>query len=113
MHEAGAALLFSHKRLQFFVLMLPVIIYLFGTYAVGDALSRYLFPVEWVGFIFAGVVIDFAIIFAFKTRIFAKKYHDYCVIMLDTFVPPWLLIANLLIYCVFTVCLCASPVESN
>ena len=48
----------SGKRLQCLVLLLPLMLYLFGTYAVGDAVPRYLQPVEWIGLVFAGVLLD-------------------------------------------------------
>ena len=55
---AGAGVLFSRRRLQCLVLLLPLTLYLFATYAVGDAVSRYLQPVEWIGFVFVGVLFD-------------------------------------------------------
>ena len=57
-HMAGAGVLFSRRRLQCLVLLLPLTLYLFATYAVGDAVSRYLQPVEWIGFVFVGVLFD-------------------------------------------------------
>ena len=54
----------SKRRQQCIVLLLPLLLYLFGTFAVGDAVSRYLQPVEWIGFVFAGVCIDFLFLFA-------------------------------------------------
>ena len=54
----------SKRRQQCIVLLLPLLLYLFGTFAVGDAVSRYLQPVEWIGFVFAGVCIDFLFRFA-------------------------------------------------
>ena len=36
----------SKRRQQCIVLLLPLLLYLFGTFAVGDAVSRYLQPVE-------------------------------------------------------------------
>ena len=56
---AAAGVLFSKQRLQCLVLLLPLVFYLFGTYAVGDAVPRYLQPVEWIGFVFVGVLLDF------------------------------------------------------
>ena len=55
---AGAGVLLSGQRLQCLVLLLPLTLYLFGTYAVGDAVPRYLQPVEWIGFVFVGVLLD-------------------------------------------------------
>ena len=54
----------SKRRQQCIVLLLPLLLYLFGTFAVGDAVSRYLQPVEWIGVVFAGVCIDFLFRFA-------------------------------------------------
>ena len=48
----------SRKNLQCFALFLPLVLYMFGTFAVGDAVRRYLQPVEWIGFIFVGVFFD-------------------------------------------------------
>ena len=53
---AGAVV--STRRLQCLALLLPFVLYMFGTYAVGDAVRRYLQPVEWIGFVFAGVFLD-------------------------------------------------------
>ena len=53
-----AGLVFPTKRLQCLALFLPFILYMFGTFAVGDAVRRYLQPVEWVGFVFVGVFFD-------------------------------------------------------
>ena len=52
---------FSNKRLKILILFIPFFLYLAGTYAVGDAVSRYLQPVEWLGVIFAGVALDLVI----------------------------------------------------
>ena len=51
-------LMLSSKRLKCLILLLPFSMYLFGTYAVGDAVARYLQPVDWVGFVFIGVFLD-------------------------------------------------------
>ena len=56
---AGSTL--SPMRLKCVVLLLPCSLYLFGTYAVGDAVARYLQPVDWLGFVFVGVFIDVVI----------------------------------------------------
>ena len=56
---AGSTL--SPMRLKCLVLLLPFSLYLFGTYAVGDAVARYLQPVDWLGFVFVGVLIDVVI----------------------------------------------------
>ena len=48
----------SSKRLKCLILLIPFSMYLFGTYAVGDAVARYLQPVEWIGMVFAGVLLD-------------------------------------------------------
>ena len=48
----------SRKNLQCFALFLPLVLYMLGTFAVGDAVRRYLQPVEWIGFVFVGVLFD-------------------------------------------------------
>ena len=53
----------SKKRLQCIALLFPLLLYLFGSFAVGDAVSRYLQPVEWIGFVFAGVFLDLVLRF--------------------------------------------------
>ena len=53
-----SGLVFSPKRLQCLALLLPLMLYMAGTYAVGDAVRRYLQPVDWIGFVFVGVVFD-------------------------------------------------------
>ena len=50
---------FTRQRLQCLVLLFPLILYLSATYAVGDSVSRYLHPVEWIGFVFVGVFFDY------------------------------------------------------
>jgi hypothetical protein len=40
------------------LLLLPVGLYTFGVFAVGDAVSRYLLPVEWVGIILAILALE-------------------------------------------------------
>ena len=55
---AVAGLVFSLKRLQCLALLLPLFLYMAGTYAVGDAVRRYLQPVDWVGFVLVGVLFD-------------------------------------------------------
>lgn len=51
-------MIFSTKRLKLMTLFVPLFLYLAGSYSVGDAVSRYLHPVEWLGIVFAGVTID-------------------------------------------------------
>ena len=41
----------SQRRQQCIASLLPLLLYLLGTFAVGDAVSRYLQPVEWIGFV--------------------------------------------------------------
>ena len=53
----------SQRRQQCIALLLPLLLYLLGTFAVGDAVSRYLQPVEWIGFVFAGVALDLVLRF--------------------------------------------------
>ena len=53
----------SKRRQQCIALLLPFLLYLLGTFAVGDAVSRYLQPVEWIGFVFAGVAFDLVLRF--------------------------------------------------
>ena len=48
----------SRRNLQCLALFLPLAIYMFGTFAIGDAVTRYLQPVEWIGFVFVGVFLD-------------------------------------------------------
>lgn len=48
------------------VLLLPSGLYLFAVFAVGDAVSRYLHPVEWVAFVLAGVAIEALILAALR-----------------------------------------------
>ena len=59
---AGLGMVFgvacSRRNLQCLALFLPLAIYMFGTFAIGDAVTRYLQPVEWIGFVFAGVFLD-------------------------------------------------------
>ena len=50
--------IFSPNRLKLVILFVPLFLYLAGSYSIGDAVSRYLHPVEWLGIIFAGVTID-------------------------------------------------------
>jgi hypothetical protein len=45
-------------RRRALMLLLPAVLYGFGVFAVGDAVSRYLQPVEWIGIILAGLAID-------------------------------------------------------
>jgi len=59
--------LFSKKRLLCIALLLPLLLYMFGTYAIGDAVRRYLQPVEWIGFVFVGVLLDLLIYFLYKS----------------------------------------------
>ena len=53
-----AGVVVSTRRLQCLALLLPLVLYMFATYAVGDAVRRYLQPVERIGFVFAGVLLD-------------------------------------------------------
>ena len=53
-----AGVVVSTRRLQCLALLLPFFLYMFATYAVGDAVRRYLQPVEWIGFVFAGVLLE-------------------------------------------------------
>ena len=57
---AGATLglVFSNKKRQCLAILSPLVIYMVGTYAIGDAVARYLHPVDWIGFVFAGVFLD-------------------------------------------------------
>ena len=52
---------FSEKRLKILILFIPLFLYSAGSFAVGDAVSRYLQPVDWLGVIFAGVALDLVI----------------------------------------------------
>jgi hypothetical protein len=45
-------------RPLFWFLVLPCGFYLFSVFAVGDAVSRYLLPVEWAGYLLAAVCLD-------------------------------------------------------
>ena len=55
---ASLGMAIKTKRQQRIAALSPLLIYLIGTYAVGDAIPRYLIPVEWIGMIFAGIFID-------------------------------------------------------
>lgn len=61
-----SGLLCSPKRLKILALLIPSCLYLAGSFTVGDALSRYLQPVEWIGFILAGVFFDVIIFLYFR-----------------------------------------------
>ena len=41
------------------LIILPTALYLVGVYGIGDAVSRYVLPVEWIGFLLAVVGLDF------------------------------------------------------
>lgn len=60
-----SGLLLSPKRLKVIALLIPSGLYIAGSFTVGDALSRYLQPVEWIGFVFVGVFIDTIIFLCF------------------------------------------------
>jgi hypothetical protein len=45
-------------RRRALVLLLPAVLYTFGVFAVGDAVSRYLLPVEWIGIILGVLAIE-------------------------------------------------------
>jgi hypothetical protein len=60
-------MVFSKKRLLCITLLLPLFLYMFGTYAIGDAVRRYLQSVEWIGFVFVGVLLDLLICFLYKS----------------------------------------------
>ena len=55
---AFLGLVFSRKRLQCLVLLMPLTLYMFGTYSVRAAVPCYLQPVEWIGLVSAGVLLD-------------------------------------------------------
>lgn len=61
-------MIFSAKRLKLVILFIPLFLYLSSSFAVGDAVSRYLQPVEWLGVIFAGVALDLVIGFIIWIR---------------------------------------------
>ena len=67
------------KRRQRIALLTPLLIYLIGTYAIGDAMPRYLVPVDWVGMLFAGISLDTTILvlsqFARRAKIFQGELH--------------------------------------
>ena len=54
-------IIFSAKRLKILILFIPLLLYSAGSFGVGDALSRYLHPIDWLGVIFAGVALDLVI----------------------------------------------------
>jgi hypothetical protein len=54
----SVASLLRPTRRRVLVLLLPAGLYTFGVFAVGDALSRYLLPVEWIGIILGVLAIE-------------------------------------------------------
>jgi hypothetical protein len=54
----GFVTLLRPWRSLFWFLVLPCGFYLFSVFAVGDAVSRYLLPVEWAGYLLAAVCLD-------------------------------------------------------
>ena len=66
----------SKKRQLCIALLFPLLLYFFGSFSVGDAVSRYLQPVEWTGFVFAGVFLDFVL--WFSEMVVSRARHNCC-----------------------------------
>ena len=71
-----SGLVFSQKRLQCLALFLPLFLYMAGTYAVGDALRRYLHPVDWIGFVFVGVLLDLILQALSAIHSYCCRFHQ-------------------------------------
>jgi len=64
-----AACLLPWRIARSSLLLLPLLIYLFIIYAIGDTVTRYIHPVEWIGFILIPIGLDSVIDgFAFLYR---------------------------------------------
>ena len=65
-------LIFSAKRLKILILFIPLFLYSAGSFGVGDAISRYLLVIDWIGVIFAGVALDLviSIVLLLRCRLF-------------------------------------------
>lgn len=61
----------AKQRLKCLALLCPFLLYMSGTFAVGDAVPRYLQPVDWIGFVFVGVVFDLVLQVL-------SALHSYC-----------------------------------